>query len=136
MHPEYTGVQPEMSALSTAEKHQKMRDREMEKFVKEYGKGLIDKGSSQVISPGSTPEKMVEIQRNTIAELFKFSSHAYSILNEFTTRVVQLEDGVQPETSTLSTSEKNQKMREKFVEDHDEGRIDENGKARPDKYTR
>jgi hypothetical protein len=42
---------------------------------------------------------IVEIQRNTIAELFKFSSHAYSILNEFTTRVVQLEDGVETRSS-------------------------------------
>jgi hypothetical protein len=41
-HPEYTGVQPEMTTLSTAEKNQKKRDREMEKFVKDYEEGRID----------------------------------------------------------------------------------------------
>jgi hypothetical protein len=46
---------------------------------------------------------------------------------------------VQPEMSALSTVEKQQKMmnREmmKFVKDSEEGRIDENGKVRSDKYT-
>ncbi|OSS52002.1 hypothetical protein B5807_03276 [Epicoccum nigrum] len=41
-HPEYTGVQPKMSTLSTAEKHQKMRDKEMERFVRDYEEGRID----------------------------------------------------------------------------------------------
>ena len=42
-------VQPEMSALSTAEKNQKMRDREMEKFVKDYEEDPIDDGSRQCL---------------------------------------------------------------------------------------
>jgi hypothetical protein len=40
-------VQPEMSALRTAEKQQKMRNREMEKFVKDYEEGPIHEGSRQ-----------------------------------------------------------------------------------------
>lgn len=41
-HPDYTGVQPEMTALSTADRHQKQRDNEMKKLVKDYEVGLID----------------------------------------------------------------------------------------------
>ena len=41
------GVQPEMSALGTAEKHQKMRNREMEGFAKNAEDGLTDEDSRQ-----------------------------------------------------------------------------------------
>lgn len=41
-HPDYTGIQPEMTALSTADRHQKQRDKNMEKFVKDFEAGLID----------------------------------------------------------------------------------------------
>ena len=47
-HPEYTGIQPEMTTLSVAEKNQKMRDRKMEKFIKDYEEGRIDKNGKPI----------------------------------------------------------------------------------------
>jgi hypothetical protein len=42
MHPEYTGVRPEMSTTGKAGKHRKMRHREMMKFVKDSEEGRVD----------------------------------------------------------------------------------------------
>lgn len=41
-HPDYTGVQPDMPALTTADRHQKKRDKEMLKFVEDFEAGRID----------------------------------------------------------------------------------------------
>lgn len=47
-HPEYTGIQPEMTTLSVAEKNQKIRDRKMEKFIKDYEEGRIDENGKPI----------------------------------------------------------------------------------------
>ncbi|KAJ4993190.1 hypothetical protein SVAN01_01165 [Stagonosporopsis vannaccii] len=51
-HPDYTGIQPEMTALSTAERHQEKRDKEMEKFIEDYEAGRIDEDGNPVSRDG------------------------------------------------------------------------------------
>lgn len=51
-HPDYTGVQPEMSSLSTAERQQKMRDQDMEKFVEDYEAVMIDENGIPIAPEG------------------------------------------------------------------------------------
>lgn len=52
-HPEYTGIQPEMTAFSTAERHQKKRDKDMEKLVEDYEAGRIDEDGNPIAQDGN-----------------------------------------------------------------------------------
>ncbi|XPS78893.1 hypothetical protein M3J09_010891 [Ascochyta lentis] len=47
-HPDYTGEQPEMTSVVTAERHRLKRDKEMEKFVEDYQAGRIDEWGNAV----------------------------------------------------------------------------------------
>ena|SRR5690242_13000750 len=52
-HPEYTGIRPEMTAFSTADRHQKKRDKDMEKFVEDYEAGRIDEDGNPIGHDGN-----------------------------------------------------------------------------------
>lgn len=47
-HPDYTSFQPEMTTVATAHRHQKQRDMEMKKFVKDFKAGRIDEDGNPI----------------------------------------------------------------------------------------
>ncbi|KAF3009913.1 hypothetical protein E8E13_010943 [Curvularia kusanoi] len=61
-HPEYTGVQPEMTAYTTAMRHKKERDVEMAKFVADLEAGRIDEWGDPI---GSDEDSASENAKNS-----------------------------------------------------------------------
>ncbi|KAJ4325711.1 hypothetical protein N0V94_000470 [Neodidymelliopsis sp. IMI 364377] len=47
-HPDYTGQQPPMLSMITAQRHQMARDKELERFVEDYEAGKIDQWGNLV----------------------------------------------------------------------------------------
>lgn len=47
-HPDYTGVQPDMSTFVTADRHRAKRDKEMEQFIKDFKAGRIDEWGNPI----------------------------------------------------------------------------------------
>ncbi|KAJ8119142.1 hypothetical protein OPT61_g35 [Boeremia exigua] len=70
-HPDYTGVQPEMTALSTADRHQKQRDREMEKIVKNYEAGRIDEHGNSIANDDTKSDS----DDSELTDLAELESH-------------------------------------------------------------